>query len=251
MIGVISCPTIPKELLESELFGHEKGAFTGAIRDNPGRIAATEGGTLFLDEIGDMPLDVQPKLLRFLQERTYERVGEHQTRNAHVRIIAATNTNLRQAVDEGCFREDLFYRLNVIEVHLPPLRKRREDIPMLAEAFLDFFARTNHKLSLQLTEETLEHLKQYVWSGNVRELRNTIERAVILCKTDKITPNELPDRIQPSHSEPRIGDPITLEELEELHIRRVLAQTSSLQEAADILGIDTSTLYRRRQQYGI
>ncbi|MCF7804950.1 MAG: sigma-54 dependent transcriptional regulator [Candidatus Marinimicrobia bacterium] len=249
--GVVSCPTIPKELLESELFGHVKGAFTGAIQDNPGRIAATEGGTLFLDEIGDMPLDVQPKLLRFLQERTYERVGEHQSREAHVRIIAATNTDLQQAAEDGRFREDLFYRLNVIDIHLPPLRERPDDIPVLANAFLDFFARTNHKPSLRLPDETVDIFQEYDWPGNVRELRNTIERAVILSKTDNITPDDLPDRIQPSQSEPDIGDTVTLEELEELHIRRVLAQTSSLQEAADILGIDASTLYRRRKQYGI
>jgi len=249
--GVVSCPTIPKELLESELFGHVKGAFTGAVQNNPGRITATEGGTLFLDEIGDMPLDVQPKLLRFLQERTYERVGEHRPREAHVRIIAATNTELRQAVDEGRFREDLYYRLNVIEIHLPPLRERPDDIAVLADAFLDFFARTNHKPALRFAEDTVEYLQQYDWPGNVRELRNTIERAVILSKTDELTPDDLPDRIQPAASEPHIGDSMTLEELEELHIRRILAQTSSLQEAADILGIDASTLYRRRKQYGI
>jgi len=249
--GVISCPTIPAELLESELFGHVKGAFTGAVRDNPGRISACEGGTLFLDEIGDMPLSIQPKLLRFLQERTYERVGEQTTRHADVRILAATNTNLKKAIAEGMFREDLYYRLNVIDILLPPLRERTGDITSLARSFLEFFARMNHKTIHQFTPEALVSLQQYSWPGNVRELRNAVERAVILTQFESIRKDDLPERLYNTSNEPALGDALSLERIEELHIRRVLASTASIQEAADILGIDVSTLYRRRQKYGI
>ena len=250
-LGIISCPSFSSELLESELFGHVKGAFTGAVRDNPGRVAACEGGTLFLDEIGDLPLTLQPKLLRFVQEREYERVGDTITRKADVRLITATNVDLEKAVQDGRFREDLFFRLNVIQIELPPLRERLDDIVMLAEKLLAFYGRNNHRAFAGFTEEALQGLKQYFWPGNIRELSNVIERAAILCQTDRVGLECLPRNILPRESLPNIGDPVTLDKIEEQHIRRILAATKSLQEAADILGIDQATLWRRRKKYGI
>ena len=185
-MAVVACPAVPAELLESELFGHAKGAFTGAVRDNPGRIAACEGGTLFLDEIGDMAPSVQAKLLRFIQDKEYERLGEAKPRKADVRVIAATNADIEKRVAEGRFREDLFYRLNVISLTLPPLRERPEDIMPLAMDFLPYFCRTNHKSILGFNEEASERLRSYAWPGNVRELRNTVERAVILGSGEQI-----------------------------------------------------------------
>jgi NtrC-family two-component system response regulator AlgB len=250
-MAVVSCPAVPSELLESELFGHAKGAFTGAVRDNPGRIAACEGGTLFLDEIGDMALPVQAKLLRFIQDKDYERLGDSVSRKADVRIIAATNADLEKRVAEGRFREDLFYRLNVISLTVPPLRDRKEDIMPMATDFLAYFLKANHKYSLGFTSEVEESLSAHAWPGNVRELRNAIERAVILGSTEKIGVNDLPVSITPAFSSPAIGDKASLATIEELHIRRILASTSSLQEAAEVLGIDQATLWRRRKTYGI
>jgi NtrC-family two-component system response regulator AlgB len=249
--GVLSCPSLSPELLESELFGHVKGAFTGAIRDNPGRIAACEGGTLLLDEIGDLPLPLQPKLLRFLQDREYERVGDYTTRRADVRVLAATNIDLEKALEAGTFREDLLYRLNVIQIEVPPLRERRADIKAIAERLLLFFSRANHRQLLAFTDEALQALLDYGWPGNVRELRNVIERAAILCPSAQVGIEYLPEKLRSSPSSPRIGDPVKLEKIEEEHIRRVLAGSRSLQEAADILGIDQATLWRRRKEYGI
>jgi len=250
-ISIVSCPAFPPELLESELFGHAKGAFTGAVRDHPGRIATCEGGTLLLDEIGDMPANLQPKLLRFLQDREYERVGESATRKADVRVIAATNQDLDQAVKEGRFREDLFYRLNVIQIEIPALRERPEDITALAERLLAFFGRARHHLFLGFTPEALQALTQYPWPGNLRELRNVVERSAILCQSDRVGVECLPENLLPSDAGVKLGDRISLEKIEEEHIRRVLATTKSLQEAADILGIDQATLWRRRKKYGI
>jgi NtrC-family two-component system response regulator AlgB len=248
---VVACPSIPAELLESELFGHTKGAFTGAVRDNPGRVAACEGGTLFLDEIGDIAPSVQAKLLHFIQDKEYERLGEAKPRNADVRVIAATNVDIEKRAAEGLFREDLFYRLNVISLTLPPLRERPEDIMPLAVDCLRYFCRTNHKSILGFNEEASERLRRYAWPGNVRELRNTVERAVILGSGEKISENDLPENIAPVTGTPSIGDMVPLSTIEELHIRRVLANASSLQEAADVLGIDQATLWRRRKTYGI
>ena len=250
-MAVVSCPSLVPELLESELFGHVKGAFTTAIRDNPGRIATCEGGTLFLDEIGDLPLSLQPKLLRFLQDREYERVGDTTTRRADVRVIAATNRDLDQAVSEGRFREDLFYRLNVIQIVVPPLRERSEDIIPMAERLLVFFGRQRHRTFVGFTDEALQALKQYSWPGNVREMSNVVERCAILCHTDRVGLECFPDNLTPRGLTANIGDPMSLERVEELHIRRVLASTKSLQEAAEILGIDQATLWRRRKKYGI
>jgi two-component system, NtrC family, response regulator AlgB len=250
-LGVVSCPSLSAELLESELFGHVKGAFTGALRDNPGRVAACEGGSLFLDEIGDLPLSIQPKLLRFIQDREYERVGDQQTRRSDVRILTATNTDLEQAVKEGRFREDLYYRLNVIQIVIPPLRERPEDIEALAKTMLAFFGAQNHKTFTGFSEEALNALREYTWPGNVREMRNVIERAAILCASDHVSVDHLPETITPHKPPVRLGDPVALDVIEENHIRRVLAATKSLQEAADILGIDQATLWRKRRDFGV
>jgi len=247
----ISCPSLTAELLESELFGHVRGAFTGAVRDNPGRIAMCEGGTLLLDEIGDLPTTLQPKLLRFIQERTYERLGDHVTRKADVRLITATNMNLAQAVKDHRFREDLYYRINVIAIEIPPLRERADDIVPLAERMLAFLGRTNHRPLQHFTEGALDALRHYSWPGNVRELRNVVERASILCNMETVGIEYLPERLYETEAYPGPGDLISLERLEELHIRRVLASTRSLQEAADILGVDQTTLWRRRKRYNI
>lgn len=249
--GTVSCPSLSAELLESELFGHAKGAFTTAVRDNPGRIAMCEGGTLFLDEIGDLPITIQPKLLRFLQDREYERVGEQVTRRADIRVVTATNVDLDKAVKAGKFREDLLYRLNVITIEIPPLRRRVDDIVPMAERMLAFFTRAHTRKVLGFTPEAKESLKRHNWPGNVRELRNVIERCAILATQEWIGPELLPGAVSSPAPDPGPGAMITLDKLEELHIRRVLAETKSLEEAAEVLGIDAATLWRRRKKYGI
>jgi two-component system, NtrC family, response regulator AlgB len=250
-LGIVSCPAVPHDLLESEIFGHVRGAFTGAVKDNPGRIAACEGGTLFLDEIGEMPFSIQAKLLRFIQDKEYERLGEATSRKANVRIIAATNADLEKHVAEGIFREDLFYRLNVINLIVPPLRERTEDIMPLALSFLAYFCRINHKTIQGFTDDAIKRMSGYKWPGNVRELRNTIERAVILGSAKQVGDNDLPENITPVPVTQVIGDMVPLSVIEELHIRRIMTKTASLQEAAEILGIDQATLWRRRKAYGI
>lgn len=250
-LGIISCPTLSPELLESELFGHAKGAFTGAVRDHPGRIAACEGGTLLLDEMSELPLSVQPKLLRFLQDREYERMGENKSRRADVRIISATNVDLEEAVKTGKFREDLLYRLNVIQIEIPPLREHSEDIVPIAEKVLAFFGRKYHRRLVGFGEDAAKALTEYAWPGNLRELRNVIERAAILSKSDRIAAEQMLGKGIATGTVPRIGDSVSLAKVEEEHIRRVLAASKSLQEAADTLGIDQATLWRRRKQYGI
>jgi NtrC-family two-component system response regulator AlgB len=250
----VHCPSLSAELLESDLFGHAKGAFTGAIVETQGKVAAADGGTLFLDEIGDLPLAVQPKLLRFLQEKAYERVGETGTRHADVRLVAASNCDLAADVRAGRFREDLFYRLNVIEVTLPPLRQRRRDIVALAERLLRFFGRA--KPIMSFTAEAREALEQYAWPGNLRELRNAVERGVILAAGPEVGTADLPALVtaRPLEGGPQeasLGGATTLEELEAEHIRRVLAASPSLDDAANTLGVDPSTLYRKRKRYGL
>ena len=251
MFGVISCPSLSADLLESELFGHVKGAFTGAVREYPGRVAVCEGGTLLLDEIGDLPPSVQPKLLRFLQDREYERLGDSATRKADVRIVAATNRDLEEEVRAGRFREDLYYRLNVIQIVLPPLRERLQDLPDLAVRLLAFYGRVHHRRALSFTDDALQALGRHRWPGNLRELRNVMERASILCPSDRVGIEHLPATLAPREAPPTVGDRVPLERIEEEHIRRVLAYARSLQEAADILGIDQATLWRRRKKYGI
>jgi len=250
-MAVVSCPALPQTLLESELFGYAKGAFTGAVRDYPGRIAACEGGTLFLDEIADIAASAQAKLLRFIQDKEFERLGESVSRRADVRIVAATNADLERLVAEGRFREDLYYRLNVISLTVPPLRERREDIPGMANDFLAHFAKVNHKTITGFTEQAEQALMDHAWPGNVRELRNVVERAVILGVGESIGVGDLFDGAPSPDTAVSLGDLVPLAAMEEQHIRRVLAKTSSLQEAADILGIDQTTLWRRRKAYGI
>jgi NtrC-family two-component system response regulator AlgB len=184
----VSCPSLSKELLESDLFGHVRGAFTGAVKDHWGKVSAAEGGTLFLDEIGDLPLEIQPKLLRLLQEREYERLGENVTRVANIRVLAASNRDLKQRVAEGTFREDLFFRLNVITVQMPPLRERPADLRVFAEHYAKHFAGRCGRQLEGFTEEALASICAYGWPGNLRELRNAIERAVILGRQPHITP---------------------------------------------------------------
>jgi two-component system, NtrC family, response regulator AlgB len=254
----VSCPSLTKELLESQLFGHVRGAFTGALRDHWGKVKAADGGTLFLDEIGDLPIEIQPKLLRLLQEREYERVGETVTRRADVRIIAATNRDLGQRVAEGTFREDLFYRLNVIAVRIPPLRERPRDVLRFAEHYLRHAARRCGRKIKGFTPAAEELLRLYPWPGNLRELHNSIERSVILSSAELLDAADLPLEISQrvmardnAGLEPRVGAMISLEMLEELHIRRVLDNCSSLVEATEVLGIDQATLYRKRKKMGL
>ncbi len=249
----VHCPSLSAELLETELFGHVRGAFTGAVQDTVGKAAAAEGGTLFLDEIGDLPITLQPKLLRLLQEKRYERVGEAGTRSCDVRIVAATNHDLQAAVARGAFREDLLYRLNVIELVLPPLRERHEDILPLAEHLLHFFARQSGKTTSSFTEEARVALLRHPWPGNVRELRNAVERGVILAAGAEVGLSDLPAQIGAStpKSTLEVGNAVTLEQLEAEHIRRLLAVAPTMEEAAVLLGIDPSTLYRKRKRYGL
>ena len=243
----VSCPSLSRELLESELFGHVKGAFTGAVADTQGKVAAADGGTLFLDEIGELPVEIQAKLLRLLQEREYERLGETKPRRANVRVISATNRDLSQAVAAGKFREDLFYRLNVISIRLPPLRERVNDIEKLALTNLQFLAAHSGKKARLFSTEALGAMRSYSWPGNVRELRNVIERAVILSSGEQIEPADLSDVLTPA-SEMRLGGKLTLAEIENEHIHRVVANSRTLDEAAQILGIDPATLYRKRKK---
>lgn len=254
----VSCPSLSKELLESELFGHVKGSFTGAVKDHWGKVKAAEGGTLFLDEIGDLPMEIQPKLLRLLQEREYERLGENVTRQANVRIIAATNRDLKKRVAEGSFREDLYFRLNVIAVEMPPLRNRYEDLVRFAAHYLNHFAAQCGRRLEGFSEEATACIRSHPWPGNLRELRNAIERAVILSRESKLLPKDLPAELQPLSGQGGIeissgsaGTMISLEKLEEAHIRRILEQTKSLAEAAEVLGIDQATLYRKRKKIGL
>jgi NtrC-family two-component system response regulator AlgB len=249
----VSCPSLSRELLESELFGHAKGAFTGATADKTGKVALADGGTLFLDEIGELPLEIQPKLLRLLQEKEYERIGETKTRRAKVRVISATNRNLDQAVQEGRFREDLYYRLHVIAVPLPPLRERPGDLLKIAERCLHFFSAQCGKQLKGFSPAAEAVLRQYAWPGNLRELRNVIERAVILADTHEIDLLDLPEKLsQASPQTPapdvQIGAKVSLREIETEHITRVMKQASTMTEAAKILGITRDTLHRKKKE---
>ncbi|WP_010585236.1 sigma-54-dependent transcriptional regulator [Schlesneria paludicola] len=248
----VHCPSLSADLLESEMFGHARGAFTGAVLETLGKVAVAEGGTLFLDEIGDLPPALQPKLLRLLQDKQYERVGEARTRLCNIRILAATNRDLQAAVAAGTFREDLLYRLNVFEIFLPPLRQRRKDLETLIDHLLQFFARQNGKGIKGFTAEARAAVMKYPWPGNVRELRNAIERGVILATSPEVGLAELPAQIGAERPQPvmEVGGAMTLEQLESAHIQRVLENGSSLEEASEILGIDPSTLYRKRKRYG-
>lgn len=245
----LNCPALTAELLESELFGHSRGSFTGAVQNTVGRVTHADGGTLFMDEIGDFPLALQPKLLRFIQDKEYERVGDPVTRRADVRIVAATNRDLEAMVLAGEFRLDLLYRLNVISITLPPLRERQEDLEDLANGFIHRYAITYGRPARRLSASALSKLRTYAWPGNVRELQNMMERAVILGRDEEIGVDLLGVGTAP-RSDAQPGTQMTLEALERWHIERVLAASESLDVAARTLGIDVSTLYRKRKLYG-
>jgi NtrC-family two-component system response regulator AlgB len=246
----VNCPTLSDDLLANELFGHARGAFTGAVRDQPGRVEAAEGGTIFLDEIGEISPGLQAKLLRFLQEKQFERIGENRTRQADVRVVTATNRDLEADVAAGRFREDLLYRINVIEVTVPPLRERREDLLRLAQRFLEFFARAAGRPAPQIPPATAQLLLDHTWPGNIRELRNAMERAIIIWPGPTLEPSALPERIAgATRAELQLGSDSPLEAIEREHILRVIARTPSLDEAAKVLGVDSSTLWRKRKKY--
>ena len=250
----LNCASLSETLLESELFGHERGSFTGAVGRREGRFEQAHGGTLFLDEVSEIPGSVQIKLLRFLQEREFERVGGNETLKVDVRVVAATNRNLKQRVDEGGFREDLYYRLKVVQLDVPPLRVRRSDIPLLAQAFLRKYAKENDRPVQGLTEEALQHLMIYPWPGNVRELENAIERAVVMCEGELIDRNDLPTA---AYSDSQSGSVmalipgITMAELERMAILGTLdAVDGSTARAAEILGISQRKIQYRVKEWG-
>lgn len=256
----VNCAALAETLLESELFGHEKGAFTGADRRREGRFVQANGGTLFLDEIGEMPLQLQAKLLRALQQGEIQRVGSDTPITVDVRVIAATNRDLRQEVQEKRFREDLYFRLNVISIEVPPLRRRGEDIPLLAAYFLQRFAERNRKSIKGFSPQAMDSLLRYSWPGNVRELENAVERAVILCNGDLVTGAELPDNI--AHAAPQEEGPAQQESLSlagmalELVERRAIEDTmrqtgDNKSEAARRLGITRATLHNKLRKYGL
>jgi NtrC-family two-component system response regulator AlgB len=251
-MATVNCPSLSAELMESELFGHAKGSFTGATQSTAGRVSYAEGGSIFFDEIGDFPLALQPKLLRFIQDKLYERVGDPNTRKADTRIIAATNHDLNAMVEKGTFRVDLLYRLNVITITLPPLRDRPEDIEDLARRFVQHYAVSYRLPARGLSAPALMLMQQYRWPGNVREMQNVIERAVILCPNVEIGPEFLAiSRSADATATVIPGAPFSLEELERLHIQNILARSDTLEAAAKTLGIDSSTLYRKRKAYGV
>jgi len=239
----VNCGALAETLLESELFGHVKGSFTGATRDREGRFEVADGGTLFLDEVGEIPAAIQVKLLRVLQSREFERVGESTPRKVDVRVVAATNRDLEAAVHSGLFREDLFYRLNAVRLKLPPLRERPEDIPLLVQHIL-----SKHQDAHEVVPEAMRALAGYPWRGNVRELENIMERALLLSRGEAIRMQHLPEEFQSLGEGSRL---LSLEEVEQQHIVRILRTAPDLESAARILGIDPATLWRKRKKYGL
>lgn len=260
----VNCVALTPELMESELFGHEKGAFTGAIAQKKGRFELADGGTIFLDEIGELSLNLQTKLLRVLQEREFQRVGGTRDIRVNVRIIAATNRNLRQAVKNGTFREDFYYRLNVVSITMPPLRDRREDIPALAQHFIGWHCQEIKRPKLAIDLPVMDLLKSYPWPGNVRELQNTIERAVVLCHGTRITETDMPAEIRfqaPSHQDansqiPGLDECLPMAEAME-HFKRILIRKTlervegNQAEAAKVLGLERSNLSRMMKRLGL
>jgi DNA-binding NtrC family response regulator len=250
----VSCAALVDSLLESELFGHEKGAFTDAKTRKRGKFELADGGSLFLDEIGEISSKLQLNLLRVLQEREFHRVGGEEPIRVDVRVIAATNRNLEEAVREGAFREDLFYRLNVISIHVPPLRERKEDIPLLVSHFIEKFDFESGKRVEGISEEALQILLEHDWPGNVRELENVVERAVIINKGGIILPKDLPPHLvtEAEAKIPHAASQKTLQEVERVHILETLTENAwNIQRSARILGIDRTTLYAKIKRYGL
>jgi NtrC-family two-component system response regulator AlgB len=252
----VNCPALSGDLMTSALFGHRKGAFTGAIADVAGKVQDAEGGTLFLDEVGELTADAQVRLLRFLNDRTYERLGDARERQADVRLIAATNRDLDAEVRTGRFREDLFYRLNVITLTLPALRERPEDILVLANHYLSIFSRKQGRTGLTFSPVSEQAMLAHTWPGNLRELRNAVERAVILTSGNVLSPADLGlatgmDQDGQREQTARVGAAVSLAALQREHIARVVAQASSLEAAARVLGIDATTLQRKRKRFGL
>jgi DNA-binding NtrC family response regulator len=251
----VHAAALPTTLLESELFGHEKGAFTGAVERRTGRFELADGGTLFLDEIGELEPQIQVKLLRVLEERAFERVGGAKTLQVDVRLVAATNKDLKKLVSEGKFRDDLFYRLSVVTVDLPPLRERRDDIPLLVKSFLDEFSRENGKQVRELTPEATNLLLAYDWPGNVRELRNAIEQMVVLARGERLTVRDVPAAIRGSADLTKINvvrAGMTVEDAERQLIVQALKETDGNRtKAAQRIGVSRRTLHRKLKEYGL
>lgn len=245
----VNCAALPEALAESELFGHEKGAYTGAANEKPGYFEEADGGSILLDEISDLSPTIQAKLLRVIDIQEFNRVGSAKVRKVDVRVLAATNQNLKERVKTGRFREDLFYRLNVIRIALPPLRERAEDIPLLAEHFLARYAQETNKIFKGFSREALELLREYPWPGNVRELKNAVERAVVLCKGQTVEADDLPVCGVPSEEAQAER---SLEGQEKEQVARVLKETHwNLSKAAEVLGISRGTLYAKISRYGL
>lgn len=245
----VSCGALPDSILESELFGYEKGAFTGADRTKRGRFELAHQGTLFLDEVGDISLKTQIDLLRVLQEREFCRLGGHEPIKVDVRVIAATNRDLKKAIQENRFREDLYYRLNVISIHVPPLRERKEDIPLLVDAFIKKHSLALNREPVKISPSALKLLMEYDWPGNVRELENVIERALVIGRGKQILPEDLPFGQKETRSREQ---PKALREVERLHIERILEETGwNVKQAAQLLEIDRQTLYNKMKRYNI
>lgn len=247
----VHCPMLSNELMSSTLFGHRRGAFTGAVSDAVGKVEEAEGGTLFLDEVGDLSADAQARLLRFLNDRSYERLGEAKERRADVRIITATNRPLESEVKAGRFREDLMFRLNVISLTIPPLRERSQDVVPLAVHYLRFFERRQSRRQLAFSSRCEAALRDYSWPGNFRELRNAVERAAILAPGSAIEAEDLGLTAPVSSATVALGAEVSLEDIEREHIARVVARAPSFEAAAKILGIDATTLQRKRKRYGM
>lgn len=247
----VNCPSLSAELVASELFGHRKGSFTGAIKDQVGKVEVAEGGSLFLDELGDLPGNVQARLLRFLQDRAFERLGETLIRHADVRFITATNRNLEELIAQGLFRADLFYRLEGIEITIPPLRERRGEILTLAQEFLRTHCR-KHGRELRFSPSTLDMIMAYEWPGNVRELSNEIQRAVVMAPGPEITPDWLSVRVQDRpQASVFLGGDFTLKQITDQHVSQVLMRHSQVGQVARVLDIERSTLLNRRRRLGI